>query len=81
MRHRVKSVELGHGDRALAFFAAFSAAFSSRPAVERISTFAGFDLGEFRDDLEAFSRGEAATALRCASRPRPERPCFWLQTR
>ena len=56
-------VELGHSDGSLGLLRRLQCRLEFGPAVERISTFAGFDLGVFGDDLEAFSRGERGDSL------------------
>ena len=76
-----KPVELRHGDFTPGFLGGLQRGLQCGPAIQSIATLAGLDLGELGDDGEAFSLGELATALRCASWPRPDRPCFWVETR
>ena len=47
----------------LAAFAAFSAALQLRPARERVSAFAGLDLGVFARDVEPLSCSEGRNCL------------------
>ena len=69
-------IELGDSDFAFLFLRRLQRRLQLWPSVERVRALAGFNLGELGDDLEAFSRGERLTAARCASRPRPDRPCW-----
>ena len=72
---------LATATEALAFFAAFSAALScgrrsSASAPLPVSTSVNWATISKPSAL-----ANAATALRCAFRPKPERPCFWVETR
>ena len=53
-----------------------------RRELRPIIALAGLDLDEFGDELPlAAVEVVLRTALRCASRPRPDLPCCWVETR
>ena len=58
-----QSIELGHYDRAALGATNGQRCGELRPPVERISSFARFDLDEFGDELELFGRCEAGNGF------------------
>jgi hypothetical protein len=72
-----ESIELGDDQGRMAQPACGECRGDLRPVV----LLAGFDFLEFTDD-EAFGAGDMqGTASRCASRPRPEAPSCFIETR
>ena len=74
-------VELGHQDRTLRLARCGQRCGELRPSVERVGALAGFDLGEFGEDGDAFGFGKARDRCSLASSPSPDRPCRWVETR
>jgi hypothetical protein len=52
-----------------------------RSELRPVRALSGFNLREFADDLPVASVQVIADRLCCASRPRPDRPCFCVETR
>ena len=50
------------------------------PPVKRVAAFASLNLDKFADSCESLATG-LANASRCASTPRPVRPCWLVLTR
>jgi hypothetical protein len=69
-----KTIELGNQDRALLLAGSGQRCGELRPSIEGVCTFARFDLGESPASVMPSASAKRATAVRCASRPRPDRP-------
>jgi hypothetical protein len=52
-----------------------------RPAIERVASLASLDFDKLADNFEPLAAANLASASRCASMPRPERPCWLVLTR
>ena len=76
-----ETVELGDHDRTTQRARLGERRRQLRPPVERVASLAGLDLDEFRRDFEPGFVANRANASRCASIPRPERPCWLVLTR
>jgi hypothetical protein len=74
-------VELRDDDRALARLPGCERRGQLRPPVEGVGALPRLDLGELATSAKPSASANRATAARCASMPRPDRPCLAVETR
>ena len=74
-------VELGDGNFAPGLLGRLQRRLQLRPPVERIAPLPVSTSVNSATISKPSASAKLATALRWASRPRPERPCFWVETR
>ena len=67
---RRQPVELGHRNLALGLLGRLQRRLQLRPALQCIGSFAGLDLSEFGDDLEALGLGERLSRPRAGLQPK-----------
>ena len=76
-----QAIELGDKHRTLRLARCGQRCGKLWPSVERISTFAGFDLGELGEQGDAFRLGKACDGGSLGFQAEPDRPCRWVETR
>ena len=76
-----QAVQFGNDDGAVYLGGGGQRRSQLRAGLQCIGTLAGLDLDVGLGDGEALGGGERQRAAVWASRPRPERPCFWVLTR
>jgi hypothetical protein len=69
-----EAIEFGHEDRTLFFARCAQRRGELRPSVESIGSLTGLDFSDSPAIVMPSASANRATAARCASRPRPDRP-------